>query len=192
VDRARELLSGKTIGLASGRYWAGTGASDDRGWLVQSDLSGGQLVEQATHTVDLLRCLCGDVEEVYAASARRVVLDIDCPDFHAVTMRFRSGALGSLTTTWAYAQNWQNVNVVDILYDNSRLTWSSSRLVQETEGETHEFTGNAPSIDSVFLQAVTSGDWSAIRTPYADAVETLRVTLALRQSAAEGRPVRLD
>ena len=47
-------------------------------------------------------------------------------------------------------------------------------------------------IDSgFFVNAVRTGDRSAIRSPYSDAVRSLAVSLAMNQSARENRPVKI-
>ena len=45
--------------------------------------------------------------------------------------------------------------------------------------------------DQTFLQAVQSGDASAIRCDYAEAVKSLELTIAATQSAQEGRLIAL-
>src|SRR3954453_437427 len=64
ADAAREALAGRTVGLANGYYWCGVGRGTGH-WLVQRAKSGGQLVEQATHTLDMLRYLVGEIRSVY-------------------------------------------------------------------------------------------------------------------------------
>ncbi len=191
VDLAWRILAGKRIGLALGRYWCNTGAGDPDTWLRRMASSGGQLVEQATHTIDILRCLVGEIEEVYCAATNQVLREIDCPDFNAVSLKFSSGAVGSLTTSWAFAQGWGHTNVVDLLYEDAMLTWTLGKLTVHQAGMTEEQSPAGPGIDEVFIQAVRSGDASAIRSPYADAVRSLSVSLAMNRSAAEGRPVRV-
>ena len=55
---------------------------------------GGALINQAIHTVDLLRWMMGPVENLYAFSARRVHGQIEGEDTLVAALRFRSGALG--------------------------------------------------------------------------------------------------
>ena len=192
VDLAREILAGEAIGLANGRYWCGTGAGDPAHWVRQMAKSGGQLVEQATHTVDMMRYLAGEISEVYCASTNQVLKEIDCPDFNAVSLKFENGAVGSLTTSWATNQGWNNANVVDILFRDALMHWTYSKLTVYQGGEAIEHPLPSPTIDEVFINAVRTGDGSAIRSPYSDAVTTLAVTLAMNRSARENRPVRIS
>jgi predicted dehydrogenase len=55
---------------------------------------GGALINQAIHTVDLLRWMMGPVEALTAFSARRVHSQIEGEDTLVAALRFRSGALG--------------------------------------------------------------------------------------------------
>ena len=191
VDLARDLLQDQRIGLAVGRYWCNSGEGDPTRWLRQMAKSGGQLVEQATHTIDMMRYLAGEVAEVYCASTNQVLKEIDCPDFNAVSFKFENGAVGALTTSWAYAQGWGNTNVVDILFEDAMLNWTHGKLTVYREGKTEELTRPGPGIDQVFVNAVKTGDSSAIRSPYSDAVVSLAVSLAMNQSAREHRPVAI-
>lgn len=192
VDIARETLSGQRLGLVVGQYWCSTGAGDPSAWIRQWAKSGGQLVEQATHTIDMMRYLAGEVAEVYCASTNQVLKQIDCPDFNAVTLTFENGAVGSLTTSWAMAQGWSHANVVDVLFEDAMLHWTYGKLTLYRGGKVEEITRPGPGIDEVFINAVRTGDGSAIRSPYSDAVKSLAVSLAMNRSAREHRPVRVS
>jgi len=189
VDLARQMLAGQRVGLVAGQYWCNTGAGDPSAWIRQMAKSGGQLVEQATHTIDMMRFLVGEIAEVYCASANRVLKQIDCPDFNAVTLVFENGAVGSLTTSWAMAQGWNHANVIDVLFEDAMLHWTYGKLILYRNGKVEEFTQPGAGVDAVFVNAVRTGDGRAIRSSYSDAVKSLAVSLAMNQSAREHRPV---
>lgn len=69
--------------------WRGT-------WL----LDGGVFANQASHHVDLLTWLMGDVNSVFAYTARQLA-DIEAEDTGIVVLRFRNGALGVIEATTA-------------------------------------------------------------------------------------------
>ncbi len=188
VDATKEVLEGKTITMVNGKYWCNSGVGGPSFWLRQMSKSGGQLVEQATHTVDMMRCLAGEIKEVFAYQENRVLKDIDCPDVNVVVMKFENGALGSLTTTWAYEGDWDNANVLDILFNNSLLKWSYGGFSVKPAPEKLPEKGPSQDIDRVFIDAVKSGDGSKIRSPYRDAIKTLSATLAMNKSAQSGKP----
>ena len=154
--------------------------------------SGGQLVEQATHTIDMMRYMGGEVETVYAMQANRFLKETDCPDANSVSLQFASGAVGSLTATWAYAGDWSNANVLDLLYEEELLNWNPSRVLVQEDGEWVDKTEPSPTIDEVFVDAVRNGDASSILSPYSDAVKTLAISLAANKSAEENRPIAIS
>ena len=69
--------------------WRGTWADD-----------GGVFANQASHHVDLLQWMMGDVESVFATSATRLV-DIEVEDTGAALLKFSSGAIGIIEATTA-------------------------------------------------------------------------------------------
>ena len=188
----QQTLQGRTINMVVGKYWCSTGHGDPNAWLRQMNKSGGQLVEQATHTIDMMRYMGGEVETVYAMQANRFLKETDCPDANSVSLEFASGAVGSLTATWAYAGDWSNANVLDVLYEGELLNWNPSRVLVQEDGEWVDKTEASPTIDEVFVDAVRSGDASSILSPYSDAVKTLAISLAANRSAQEDRPIAIS
>ena len=187
----QQLLRGKTINMVVGKYWCSTGHGDPNAWLRQMGKSGGQLVEQATHTIDMMRYMGGEVETVYAMQANRHLKKTDCPDVNSVALQFASGAVGSLTATWAYTGDWANANVLDVLYEGELLNWNPSRVSVQADGSWRDQTEPSPTIDDVFVEAVRSNTASSILSPYSDAVKTLAISLAANRSATENRPIDL-
>ena len=190
---ARQVLDEKTVNIVIGKYWSGSGRGDPNSWQRQMSRSGGQILEQATHTIDMMRYLVGEVEEVYAISANRVLKEIDCPDNNCVTMQFTNGTVGSLTTSWSYdSGDWSHANVLDILYENQLIHWGVGGLDVREDGEVASKTAPGPSIDEVFVDAVRRGDGSKILSPYSDAVKSLAISLAAIQSSETGAPVSIS
>lgn len=73
---------------------------DQDKWRGTWALDGGVLANQASHHVDLLEWMMGEVEGVYAMSATALV-KIETEDTAVVTVRFRNGALGVIEATTA-------------------------------------------------------------------------------------------
>lgn len=69
-------------------------------WRGTWELDGGVLTNQASHHIDLLEWMMGDVESVFAKSTTALV-DIEVEDTAVVTIRFRNGALGIIEATTA-------------------------------------------------------------------------------------------
>jgi predicted dehydrogenase len=179
--------------MGIGKYWSGTGRGNPDAWIRQMSKSGGQLLEQATHTIDMMRYLLGEVEEVHAMQTSRVLTEIDCHDSNIVSLKFENGAVGSLTTYWAFDNgDWSHTNVIDILYKDQLINWNPSRLRIKENGEYIDKTEASPSIDEVFVKAVRSGDRSQILSPYGDAVKTMAVSIAANQSGSTGKSIKIN
>lgn len=72
-------------------------------WWRKKDLSGGQLVEQTVHQVDILRYLFGDMESVYAVATRGFVKESEWPgydtdDASTTIFKFKSGLAATMIT----------------------------------------------------------------------------------------------
>tara|TARA_B100000470_G_C19791982_1_gene392580 strand:+ start:398 stop:1378 length:981 start_codon:yes stop_codon:yes gene_type:complete len=190
---ARQILTKNVASMGIGKYWSGTGRGNPDAWIRQMSKSGGQLLEQATHTIDTMRYLLGEVEEVHAMQTSRVLTEIDCPDSNIVSLKFENGAVGSLTTYWAFDNgDWSHTNVIDILYKDQLINWNPSRLRIKENGEYIDKTEASPSIDEVFVKAVRSGDRSQILSPYGDAVKTMAVSIAANQSGRTRKSIKIN
>jgi UDP-N-acetyl-2-amino-2-deoxyglucuronate dehydrogenase len=73
---------------------------DQDPWRGTWALDGGVLANQASHHVDLLEWMMGDVESVFAM-ARTALADIETEDTAIAVLKFTSGALGVIEATTA-------------------------------------------------------------------------------------------
>jgi UDP-N-acetyl-2-amino-2-deoxyglucuronate dehydrogenase len=73
---------------------------DQDAWRGTWALDGGVLTNQASHHVDLLEWMMGDVVSVFAMSTTALV-NIEAEDTAVVTLRFKNGALGVIEATTA-------------------------------------------------------------------------------------------
>jgi myo-inositol 2-dehydrogenase/D-chiro-inositol 1-dehydrogenase len=99
VDRARELLVDRPPQLVLGTWLGSTPSAE---WWVRQVGSGGQVLEQATHILDLMRYLVGECQVVSAqaadaSSGERGTADIN--DVSTTMLRFETGAIGTLATS---------------------------------------------------------------------------------------------
>ena len=82
------------------------GATAGRPWFVNQAEGGGQVLERASHHIDLQCAIAGPVEWVQAAGARVDLAGADRPadsdidDVLTLTLGFRSGAIGSVLVAW--------------------------------------------------------------------------------------------
>lgn len=196
ADKAKELLQNKKIALLRGKYYGCVPAAG-KGWYCKKDLSGGQLIEQATHTVDMMRYLGGDVDEVYTYVFEGInnqkYSGYDVEDVSTTLMKFKNGAVGNVTCTWL----WQGYeSEVEVLTDSSIVKCQPASVeVREVgkENVSYEIAGNGClEEDRVFVEAVLSGDPSKIKSDYADGLKSLAVSICAYKSAREGRPVKVE
>lgn len=193
ANLARQLLGERTAGMALG-YWMG-GMPMVPWWRVMTG-SGGQFVEQTTHIVDLLRYLCGEVKEVYAAYALKVmgekVAGTDVPDVGTVTLKLANGMVATISNTCMLPIG-HHVGL-DIYTDNGVLEVRSDGLKTLTaEGmQVHANALNPFALeDEAFVHALRTGDASRIKSDYEDALRTHDITMAANESAQTGKPVTL-
>jgi predicted dehydrogenase len=192
--KARELLQERKLGMALGYRM---GSLPPTPWWRRMNMSGGQFVEMTTHIVDLLVYLCGEVEEVYAAYGHRVkhaeLDDIDIPDVGTVTLKLRSGAVATISNACMLPK--ANKIGLELYTDKGLITITPNTLQVWSAGGTQEVkcrtNGGLPE-DEAFVHAIRTGDRSLILSQYDDALHSLEVTLAANQSAATGRPVKLE
>lgn len=190
-DRAKSIIRHKDVGMVQG-YWMG-GAPGIK-WWGKMEKSGGQIVEQTTHIFDLARYLCGEISEVYAVCSVRALKDLpdfDIYDVSAVTIKFESGAVGSVASTCMLGLPY-TVGLHLILKDMVLEIHGDLKVIEP--GHTEVFTmyeNPMLALNRSFIEAVMTGDRSGIRSTYADAVKTLEATLACNVSAVSGMPVKI-
>ena len=73
---------------------------DQDAWRGTWAMDGGVLTNQASHHVDLLEWMFGDVESVFVKS-RTALVDIETEDTACAVLKFRNGALGIVEATTA-------------------------------------------------------------------------------------------
>jgi len=105
VVKAREALeAGRfgrlVLGTVRVRWCRPQAYYDQDSWRGTWALDGGVLTNQASHHVDLLEWMMGDVESVYA-KASTALAKIEAEDTAVVVLRFVSGALGVIEATTA-------------------------------------------------------------------------------------------
>ena len=192
TDRVKEALADRTIGMHMG-YWVGW--LPDVWWWRRMDGSGGQMVEQTTHIIDLARYYAGEITRVYAAYALRTSGDLeglDVADVGTMTVHFESGAIGHIANSCMVSSGGTvglNIVAKDLVVEQRSGT---IKLVEGNE-TTEVRTKVNPTLveDQTFIDAVESGNGSRIRSPYSDAVRTLAVSLAANRSAERREAVEV-
>ena len=202
VNAAKKLLAKDPAVLVIGGWIGGSPNPNPEVpitmWWVQKDKSGGQFLEQVTHTVDLVRYLCGDAVQVSAAAATGFnppVPGCDIDDATAVTVKFASGAVANLYS--CCASNAKGGVDLRVFANQCAFTmdgWGHDTVIHRRgkEDETIAGEGNIFEIeDRAFLKAVRTGDPKGIKSSYEDAVKTLEISVAANKSTATGRTIKL-
>jgi predicted dehydrogenase len=105
VQKLREALEagrfGKLVmGTVRVRWCRDQKYYDQDAWRGTWKFDGGVFANQASHHVDLLEWMLGDVESVFAYSTTRLV-DVETEDTGIAVLKFRNGALGVIEATTA-------------------------------------------------------------------------------------------
>jgi predicted dehydrogenase len=200
VLRVREILQEQSPVLLHGG-WLGGGPKEYAGiwkWWVQKDKSGGQFLEQTTHTIDLARFLFGDVTDLYAVAVRDRK---DRPDFFTiedasmVQLRFANGAAGNLYSSASTSQGG-GVSLTTWGTDmRAEFTgWEHSVRIMLPDQEPVAIAGE-PNIfrleDRAFVDSVKAGKDMGILATYEDGLKATAIAVAANESMATGEVVRV-
>ncbi len=165
-------------------------------WWKERSRSGGQMVEQLIHIVDLARQNLGMPSKVYAQATNfchRDVPGYTSEDVSAMLLGYDDGRIGVLHASNAaipgrWMKQWQ---IVGETMTGLFADWNNAELVH-TAGEVRS-ENIAATTDPFAGQLADLADAvrnkRAPRVPLGDGVETLRIVLAAQRSADEGREI---
>lgn len=196
TERARALLRDTTIGMALVLRF---GPTPETPWYRRQDRSGGQLIEMATHQIDLLRYLVGEVRMVSAAATTRInnrrQPDYDIFDANVMTLVFENGVIGAFANNFlAGPGGVPQLRGLHLFCDGLILSLGNDALRIATPTGVEEVVGAVDAMaaaDAAFIGAVAAGNPGLLRADYGDAVRTLAVTLAADRAARSGGPVEV-
>ncbi|WP_426128561.1 glycosyltransferase [Pararhizobium sp. PWRC1-1] len=191
VEEARRVLADNPAQLLSG-YWLDQTPPPQ--WWWKTDRSGGQMVEQTTHIIDLARYLIGEVTEVYGRigfKERPEFPGLDVPAVTTANLTFQSGVIANISSTCLLG--WSHKVGLNIFADRLAIELTdhdimvdvgAGRPVRHAEGDP------VWREDRDFIDAVRGGE-NHIRCTYKDALATHRLALAVETSARSGEPIKL-
>lgn len=192
VQKARQYLQDKTTDMVLAYRFGGQHAPS---WWRRLELSGGQLVDQTTHQIDLIRYMAGEIDEVYAQFESRAIREDDPDatiyDIGTLALRLENGAVGSVSNTCTLPHLGRSE--VEIMGRNFyvQIHGSSLRIVDNERDVTEMSRQNYyEEQDRRFIEAVKSRSQQLVLGSYTDALQTLAVTLAANESAAKGKPLK--
>lgn len=151
-------------------------------WWGQPDLSGGPFNEQATHIVDLVRFVVGEIVDVRAIAGPSG--DEKNVSRAAVAMRFENGAVGTLAYTCEADDKHIGLHVMSGAGAIELRGWNFANSDAGDDPDPNPFMIET----RTFLEAVSSGDARHIRSDFADATKTQRAVDLIRRRFADGMP----
>jgi len=199
VERLKELVvSGEVgpIGLMSARYFCNALHAP---WWRDRSKSGGQLVEQVIHMVDLMRYVMGDAATVYSLQNNlfhRHMPDYTIEDVSGTVIGFKSGGIGVIyATNGAIPGRWINdyravargVTVEFSDANHATFTYTAG-LELRTETVASDAGYHLRELLDLYTAIVEDRN---TRTPIREGARSLELALAARQSAERGTVVTL-
>jgi predicted dehydrogenase len=196
VERAVDVLAGRTVQLVTGHWLDGTPSTP---WWPRRDRSGGQVLEQTTHLFDLARLLVGEVDAVSAVEVtlpRSRLPGADVPTASTTTLQFSSGAIGTVSSTCAL--RWRHRVGMELFAEDTVVELLERGLgdhelrVRTCDGDQVLQSDQDPvrREDREFLD-VLLGVGGAVRVPYAEALRTHALAWSADRAARCGSPVQL-
>ena len=128
---------------------------DQDQWRGTWNLDGGVLTNQASHHIDMLEWMMGDVESVFAKSNTSLV-NIEAEDTAVVTLKFKNGALGIIEATTA-TRPYDLEGSISILGEkgsvvisgfalNKMETWAFEQKLKGDEEVMGKYSVNPPNV----------------------------------------------
>jgi predicted dehydrogenase len=183
------------VGLMSARYFCNSLHSP---WWRKRELSGGQLVEQVIHMVDLMRFLMGEASTAYSRQQNIFHQDMDdytVEDVSATIFGFPSGSVGLIyATNGAIPNRWINDYRVVSRNLTVEFTDANHAAFHHTAEPDRQPEVIASDRDFYliemqdFLTAIRTGQKT--RIPIREGAKSLDLALAATRSAQTGSEVR--
>jgi len=204
VDRMRELLQGRTLNLVQSSFYCPlTTKWAMPAWFTLKHISGGHILDQAIHSMDLVRFFAGDITHVHTLGnnvLRPKTETFTIEDSSASSLRFANGASGSHLHSWTHSEMKVTVSFIGEDYNLTLELDESLKGFVGDEKIDEQLPACPPDASHhfeemrAFLAAVRSRDFSQMRSPYQDAAKSLATVVAMNQSIESGvvEKVHLD
>jgi UDP-N-acetylglucosamine 3-dehydrogenase len=192
------------IWAATHRGYGFYSSGDRHPAIVNPKESGGWIIHHMCHIVDFVIWLAGPVEEVYAMTRSTAPAELDSEELVFGTIRFKNGAIGTLQdqigTYWGHdagviGKKGSVGEVNDGIKKMLKLFWESDEFRPGMEWSIPHMIDPEEdmSIESGlahFIRCLKEGH--PTKVPVREALYSLEVCNALRRSAKERRPIRMD
>ena len=166
-------------------------------WRVKAR-SGGQMLEQVIHLIDLVRVFMGEPDSVYGRAANLFHRDTpgyDIEDVSAIVFGWDDGRIATLNASnIAVPGRWHKDWALFAERMTGRFTGWNDAVLTRTTGEVADevVAGTTdPFVAQLADVAAAIGERRGPSAPLREGAATLRLALAARQSAEEGRELRI-
>jgi predicted dehydrogenase len=152
-------------------------------WFFDKKISGGALIDQATHNLDLIRVLMGEVAGVSGfasnpVTAKKGKYTID--ETISLSYLFKSKAVGGHLHSWV-GDTWR----IEMMLSGEKRKYYMNIFggtldIEEKGKQTHFENGSRPLHDhenELFLAMVRSGKWNNNMCTYEEGLRTLELTI---------------
>ena len=201
-ERLKALIASETVHLVrtvcTVNYYLSFRMSP---WFLQYEISGGPLPEQAVHVLDCARFVMGNPKPVQAHALATKNMALERTEFDAenaiqMTYQLDNGVFGTHMNHCGTENFSFEVEVVGPhlrLHANMTENAIHGYLNGETINES-AVSENSLGLDKTgaWLRAIETGDKTLIRSPFADAIETLALIDAAVQSRDTGRFIQVE
>lgn len=192
TDAAREALGDLPVTLFAG-WWYWTIPLVP--WIADRRSGGGQIFDQCTHLIDLMRAFGGDVASIYAAYSKNARSEEELPnwDSYSLTLTFANGAVGSVHSTYATFPGVAESNGLDVVARELliRIRHGHATVFRRDQEPVETRSPQGWTIDQPFIAAVRDNDPSLIRSPAREAAKSIAVSLASNHSATTGTIIEM-
>lgn len=184
IPQVRQTLSQHPAHLIVGTWHGSTPAST---WWQYQSLSGGQVVEQATHLLDLARSLIGEAQLVHSMAAHHLrpqYPDSDIAAVNTALLEF-NGTPGVFSTTCLLTGS-SDVRL-KIICEGLSIEITLAQVTYDYGHERHEYKTQSNSYlnqNRAFLEAIRKGDPSLLYCNYSDALNTHQLCLDILDNSS--------
>lgn len=195
VSRWDEIDAGR-VGMFTGSFHCNSLHAD---WWPVKAKSGGQILEQVIHLIDLVRHFMGEPDQVYARAANlfhQCTPGYDVEDVSAIIFSWNDGRIATLNANnIAVAGVWHKDWALFAERMTGRFTgWNDAMFTRTTGDSPSEIVAGTtdPFVAQLADLVAAIRDGHSPRVPLSDGAATLRLALAARRSAQEGRELELN
>lgn len=198
LDDLRQAISAQEVGLLVA---VSTGPTKSRPWFLDKAEGGGNLLERASHSIDLERAIGGEVVAVQAAPSRVLLAQSpqrrgDIDDAAAMVLHFANGGLGVVQVAWT-KDGLPGTYSLDVHASDASLHLQLDpdfALQGKTDGHSVEAASRQHPAERTlrrFIEAARDGKRDRVFCSPADAAGTLAVTVACEDALSSGETVRV-